>query len=383
MDEINKETISTSMPSNQKVETDKIEQKQDAHRTHHNKIETQSQSIWPEEKVSAATNFNVKDSHDGEVDSPGPRNVSNEQSTTFTDLCPEIKQIIFEKLNLSSKYNLSLVCKDMAHEFWRSVDVDKRWESINNLEDLEHAGVLASAGYRIMTRRDWLSIMLDDVDVSGIPENIINNLVKIVNNRIWLSGVKGWRTSILNGVNCERLIISDMHLETGPEKKLLIRGFVRHVNVRGDCHGLFNRLRTDEIKTNLIRLADMEIKGLEDTEDSQNMNLEIRKLILVNVKGNLSSLFANIKLCDGLLLHEIEPSLLFNPNMTEILNHKVKRLEINSPFPEWMNQYDGRGMCNAIQFLPRYSKSYGSWAKERGWKMIKMSSIIALIYRPH
>ena len=102
MDEINKETISTSMPSNQKVETDKIEQKQNAD----NKIETQSQSIWPEEKVSAATNVNVKDSLDGGVDSSGPRNVSNEESTTFMDLHPEIKRIIFKKLNLSSKYNL-------------------------------------------------------------------------------------------------------------------------------------------------------------------------------------------------------------------------------------------------------------------------------------
>merc|ERR1719312_970899 len=132
MDGVSKNTLSTTMASNaeiQEFETDKRES--------------------TEEKV---TNVNVKDLHD-EVVVDNPRNLFNKKSITFMDLYPEIKQIIFKKLNLSSKYNLSLVWKDMAHEFWRSVDVNKKWDYINNLDDFEHAGVLASVGYMIKTRR--------------------------------------------------------------------------------------------------------------------------------------------------------------------------------------------------------------------------------------
>jgi len=371
MDGVTKDTLSTTMASNaeiQEFETDKRES--------------------TEEKV---TNVNVKDLHD-EVVVDNPRNLFNKKSITFMDLYPEIKQIIFKKLNLSSKYNLSLVWKDMAHELWRSIDVNKRWENIVDLEDLEHAGVLASAGYMIRSRKDWLSIDLTNVDVSGIPENIINNLVKIVNYGINLRGVKGWRTSMFNDVNVESLIIRHMHLLSGPEEKPVICKFFSLWNVRGDWHGLINNRRseydpTDQIKTNWC-FGDMEIKGLVDTEDSHNMNLNIGMLHLRRVKGNLSSLFANIKLCDELVLCEIEPSLLSNLNMTEILNDKVKILEIYSPLPDWLIQYDGLGMCHKIKFLWRYYESYGFWAKERRWEVAdcekeSVSDWSITICRPH
>jgi len=288
-----------------------------------------------------------------------------------------------EKLNLSSKYNLSLVWKDMAHELWRSIDVNKRWENIVDLEDLEHAGVLASAGYMIRPKEDWLSIDLKNVDVSGIPENIINNLAKIVNYGVYLRGVKGWRTSMFNDANCRSLIAKNMHLESGPEEKPVICKFVSLENVRGDWLGLINKLRsenepTDQIKTNWC-LEDMEINGLEDTEDSHNMSLNIGMLSLHKVKGNLSSLFAIIKLCDELVLCEIEPSLLSNLNMTEILNDKVKILEIYSPLPDWLIQYDGLGMCHKIEFHRRYYESYVSWAKDRGWNKVDKSELVIII----
>ena len=70
-----------------------------------------------------------------------------ESSFKFLNLLPEIKRIILKKLNLSSRYNVIFVWEDMADEFWKTIDVDKKFCCIHNLKDLEYAGVLASAGY--------------------------------------------------------------------------------------------------------------------------------------------------------------------------------------------------------------------------------------------
>jgi len=353
------------------------------------------------------------------------------ETVSFMDLIPDVRRIIFKNLDFVSKYNLSLIWKDMAEEFWRNVDVDKRWKRISviddNLVDLEYAGVLASAGF--ITQVDLLSLYY--VDVSSIPTNIINSLAKIVEKDILLQNVKGWRTSMLNDVKCMVLIIRDMNLDSGADKRpIKVLNDVKLENVTGDLEGLMERLTygpVDQISIKSLIMKNMDISKVpgpllnslfktirteinlrkisgisfqlmsgincerlhfadfefqEDPEDiGLNMSLNIEILYLVSVSGNLFSFFENIKHCRKLYLSGIESSLLININMTEVLKDKVEILSLKlGSLPDWLQQYDGDGMCVRVEICvykddeaydESYYNSYDSWAVERGWKVQK------------
>jgi len=354
------------------------------------------------------------------------KNLTN--NVTFMDLILDVRRIVFKNLDLGGQYNLSLIWKDMAGDFWRNVDVEKRWSKIKNLEDLVYAGVLASAG--IITQVDKL--ILSQVDVSSIPVNIINSLAKIV-PFIYLTAVRGWRTSMLNDAKCMVLLISDMYLDTVADKRpIKVLDYVWLDNVTGDLEGLVERLTygpVDQISIKSLIMKNMDISNVpgplvnsllktirteinllkisgissqlmsgincerlhfadfefqEDPEDiGLNMSLNIQNLYLVNVSGNLFSLIENIKHCRKLYLSGIESSLLININMTEVLKDKVEILSLklgSLPLPDWLQQYDGDGMCVRVEICvykddeaddeaydESYYESYDSWAVERGW----------------
>ena len=202
-----------------------------------------------EEKLDDTTQQNV-DNNDV------TKNLTND--VTFMDLIPDVRRIVFKNLDFGSKYNLSLIWKDMAGDFWRNVDVEKRWSIIKNLEDLVYAGVLATAG--IITQVDKL--ILSQVDVSSIPVNIINSLAKIV-PFIYLTAVRGWRTSMLNDAKCMVLLISDMYLDTVADKRpIKVLNRVRLVNVTGDFQGLIDSLTygsVDQISRKRLDMRKMNI----------------------------------------------------------------------------------------------------------------------------
>jgi len=362
------------------------------------------------------------------------RNLTNDATVSFMDLYPiyPIRRIIFKNLDFGSQYNLSLIWKDMADELWRNVDVDvgKRWWRINNLEDLEYAGVLASAGY--ITHVDELR--LTRVDVSSIPVNIINSLAKIVDDLIQLTSVKGWRTSMLNDANCVDLSIWDMKLDSGAEKRpIKVVNDVDLENVTGDLQGLMESLTygpVDQIlrrslvmrnldiskvpgtllhsflKTfkfgidlqtltgissqlfngiNCINLGFEDIEFREDPEDiGQDINLDIENLDLNGVSGNLFKVFENIKHCSKLYLDRTTSSLLTNINMTEIIKEKVESLYlIRSPMPDWLKQYDGDGKCVLVEILfYNDDESYESWARARDWTVEIHENFVKRFSRP-
>ena len=101
----------------------------------------------------------------------------------------------------------------MTEEFWKSVDVnvDRRMVRIVNIMELEYAGVLATGGFIDTVE----SLRLKGVDVSSIPANIINNVVKIVKGDICLKDVSGWRTSMLYDVKCKEMEMWNTELEPG------------------------------------------------------------------------------------------------------------------------------------------------------------------------
>merc|ERR1719342_1388552 len=301
--------------------------------------------------------------------------------------------------------------------------------SINNFEDLEYAGVLASAGY--ITHVDELRLYY--VDVSSIPFNIINSLVKIVDNKIFLASVEGWRTSMLNDANCEDLFIWDVMLDSAPDKRPFKVLNVDLINVTGDLQGfmecltfgavdqisrrrlfmeksdiskvprtlLHSFLKTFKFGINLRKLTGIsfqlvsginckhlrfqDIEFCEDPADmGQDINLDIENLHLYEVSGNLFSVFENIKHCSKLHLDRIESSLLTNINMTEIIKEKVESLHLyHSPMPDWLKQYDGDGKCENVEIsFYNDDETYESWARARDWTVEIHDNIVTRFSRP-
>jgi len=387
-----------NLPSNVSSNTEKQEEKSDG------------RTQYVEMNEIATIPLNVNDD--------SSRNLTHDATVSFMDLYPKypIRRIILKNLDFGSQYNLSLIWKDMADEFWCNVDVEKRWRWINNLEDLEYAGVLASAGY--ITHGDVLKLELIHVDVSSIPFNIINSLVKIVDNKIFLASVEGWRTSMLNDANCETLFIWDMKLDSAADKRPFKVLNVNLENVAGDLQGLMDSLtfgpvvqilrrslvmrnldiskvpgtllhsflKTFKLEIILRKLTGIssqlfsgisckhlgfqDIEFCEDPEDiRQDINLDIENLDLNGVSGNLFSVFENIKHCGKLYLDRIESSLLTHINMTEIIKEKVESLHLyRSPMPDWLKQYDGDGKCVLVEIsFYNDDESYESWARARDW----------------
>ena len=120
----------------------------------------------------------------------------------FSMLPLEIKIKIFRMLSIGSRYNASLVWEEMTAETWKSIpavdqlitnlglddhQADNEWHRITNLDDLETAGVLASAGHLNLFKKFFIY----DIDVSNIPVNIVNNLMKNGRGFLWLYKVRG------------------------------------------------------------------------------------------------------------------------------------------------------------------------------------------------
>ena len=221
-------------------------------------------------------------------------------------------------------------------EFWNKVDVNRRMIQINSIEEFEYTGVLATGGY-IDTVEDFC---LEGVDVSSIPNNIINNVVKIVKGCIYLKDVAGWSTSLLNDAKCRVLVIVNMELrsESGG-RPITMDGYLELYDVGGDLSGLFSYLDVDE-----LRLGHFKSSMLND----------IRSSILTD-----------------------------DVQMIEMLNKKVKSLVMycgGYPFPNWLSKYDGQGRCGRItmRFEAEDLEHCKSWASTRGWDVYKQGENVVI-----
>ena len=138
-------------------------------------------------------------------------------TTNFSMLPLEIKVKIFNMLNVSSRYNASLVWEEMGDEIWRSFPTERGWTrkfeetgsfsfkmgertgtswSISNLDDLETVGVLATNKHLDSVDR----LELFAIDVSNIPCNIIISLAKIIVKELYLNNVSGFCISMLKTI---------------------------------------------------------------------------------------------------------------------------------------------------------------------------------------
>ena len=67
-------------------------------------------------------------------------------------------------------------------------------------------------------------LTLGDLDISFVPDNLVNNFFKSFNGSIHLSGLAGFCSSMLNGINCRYLKLSNMHIamDTKNSKDMMI-----------------------------------------------------------------------------------------------------------------------------------------------------------------
>jgi len=337
---------------------------------------------------------------------------------SFLNLNLYVKSMIFKMLDLGSQCNLSIVWEDMKDEFWKSVDVERRIVGIKSIEELEYAGVLATGG--VIDTVEELN--LNYVNVSSIPVNIINNVMKIVKGSIFLEGISGWRTSMFDDVKCQSLSIRNMDLESRSDGRPFMAYDLSLIEVRGDLTGLFgnfdvgqmksslklngidfsnvpddnvNRLfKTfsnvslgvlDGFKSSMMNGIDWRIlelhSGFQCTWDAKNNSKQmmISELSLYRI-GDIRGILDNLKSCDTWNIGQVESSLMTELHMNKMLNDKVRKLQTwyyNDLFPKWLNKYNGQGKCSEIILKANCKNKlndYKAWAKARGWKCEATSS---------
>ena len=225
---------------------------------------------------------------------------------SFSILPKEIKFEILNYLSIGSRYNASLVWQEKMDETMRFIptneevmemlkisaneysmrycvdseednDDDDSYFCFETLEDLERAGVVATAGHLNSVRHT----VLEGIDVTSLPTNIVNSLFKIATGLVELRGVKGLKFSMLNNIESLELMLTDIKI---PE----------------------------QVKKNISASA--------------------KVINLTNISCNVSGLFESIT-CDGLNL--VEKMYLYHLDLSDvsvaIVNNLAKQLEGNCP----------------------------------------------------
>ena len=131
---------------------------------------------------------------------------------SFSLLPEEIKIIIFNLLDLGSRYNASLVWEEMATETLKSVPTSlchlkRNYGIIDNIHDLEIAGVLTSAGLDALE-----TLHLYKIDVTNVPINIVNNLAKKARYELRLEKVNGFCFPMLDNIKAQELYLKNMFI---------------------------------------------------------------------------------------------------------------------------------------------------------------------------
>jgi len=281
-------------------------------------------------------------------------------------LLPEIAEKIFSYLDFNNLYNCSQVCQrwnGVAHKIswkWKKDNengggVDKhcgpkckcfvlptdmeRMEKIKrkwndnrnfykNVSEIESSARLATAGF--IEELDYMFFV--DVDIGGIPVNMMNNLAKVIMKRIFLSGVKGCNMKMFEG--CEVVSL--------------------------DCMSV----------------------------DSSNLTQTIRipsEVNLSEIQGDISQLLDLIE-ANRMTLQRLTLNENATKSLTKMLQDRVMRLSLDDVEMDYklLTDYDGNGVCQDIVFRlsPNDYKYSETWvSNKRRWKMSRRLKSIVMISR--
>jgi len=254
---------------------------------------------------------------------------------SFSILPKEIKVHIFNMLSISSRYNASLVWKEMTYETWRSIPaveelqrkltggqnmLSTRRMHIENVDDLETAGVLASAGYLEPLEDSVVSIQF--IDVTNVPFNIVNSIAKVATVFLVLKKLTGLNLPMLKNINCQKLWLQDLPAPV-------------HIN------------------------QDISVNG---------------NVTLHTVSGDISEFLDNVT-CEDLQFHYMKLNNCDVWSLTKMLNRRVRNLTFYGELldPSIIANYDGQGHCQSMLFqdnpdiISKVKEYLSPWAYSKGW----------------
>ena len=177
--------------------------------------------------------------------------------------------------------------------------------TFETLEDLERAGVVATAGHLNSVR----NTVLEGIDVTSLPTNIVNSLFKIATGLVELRGVKGLKFSMLNNIECLELELTDIKIPEQVKKNISVSAKVINLtNISCNVSGLFESITCDGL--NLVEkmylyhldLSDVSVAIVNNLAKTIGRILSLRRLI-----GFSTSMLDNIK-CEHLYIYNMEIS---------------------------------------------------------------------------
>jgi len=254
---------------------------------------------------------------------------------SFSKLPKEVKVHIFNMLSISNRYNASLVWKEMTYETWRFIPTVEELERkltvdqttiltprmlIRNLDDLETAGVLASAG-NLAPLAD-LHLLIRFIDVTNVPINIVNSIAKVATSFLVLKKVTGLNLPMLKNLNCEELWLQDLPAPVHLNQDIIVNG----------------------------------------------------NITLHTVSGDISEFLDNIT-CEDLQFHDMKLNNCDVWSLTKMLNRRVRNLTFYGELldPSIIANYDGQGHCQSMLFqdnpdiISKVKEYLSPWAYSKGW----------------
>jgi len=262
---------------------------------------------------------------------------------SFSILPEEIKIEIFNLLSISNRYNASLVWREMSYETWRSIPTVEELKrrltdkfgriAIQNLNDLETAGVLASAGY--LEPLTDLHVLIRFIDVTNVPFNIVNSIAKVATSFLVLKKVTGLNLPMLKNLNCEELRLQDLPAPL-------------HLN------------------------QDISVNG---------------KVTLIKVSGDISEFLDNIT-CEDLQFHAMKLNNCDVWSLTKMLNRRVRNLTFFGELldPSIIANYDGQGQCERMLFkdnpdiISKIKEHLSPLAYSKGWNIKQDGNMLCFGY---
>ena len=197
----------------------------------------------------------------------------------FSQLPNLPKRKIFKMLSIGSRYNASLVWKEMAEETLKSIFISYSEFTtksndmklfVDNSECLETAGVLAAVGRLDSKKELWIQC----IDLSSAPVNIVNSLMKVARDRMDLAAVNGLSLSMLENIQCKKVLIYDLTIPSQVKQKINISGRVFLRSVNGDLCGLFENIKCDVLNIDMT-LSTVETRSLTEMFNRRLRILEV------------------------------------------------------------------------------------------------------------
>jgi len=114
-----------------------------------------------------------------------------------------------------------------------------------NMSEIESAARLVTAG--LIEELNYMTLV--KVDLGVVPVNIMNNLAKVVKERIFLEEVEGCHIKMLEDVKCKELVLERMSIDASNlTDTICIRGLVELDRIGGDICQLLDHIETKEIE---------------------------------------------------------------------------------------------------------------------------------------